>query len=71
MMIETQALILCGLTRLRGDDFERASAAFRHCTPAQMQEVVGGDGETRQEILDGYRQHTNAVDAAIAEVTAL
>ena len=71
MTSKTKALVLCGLQTLRGDDYERARAAFRNCTLEEMQEFYGGSGETRQQILDGYRQHARAVEAAIAEVNTL
>lgn len=38
------------------DSLERAQAAFRGLTPAQMQEQHGSSGKTRQQILDGYRE---------------
>lgn len=71
MTTDTKALVLRGLSNLRGDDYERASAAFRNCTPAQMQQEYGQSGETRQAILEGYRNHVKHVEKAIAEVNAL
>ncbi len=71
MTEKTKKLVLAGLSNLRGDDYERAERAFRGCTPTQMQEVWSGNGETRQQVLDGYRQHVKAVEAAVAEVKAL
>jgi hypothetical protein len=70
MTKETKLLVLDGLSRLRGDDYERASRAFHGLTPEQMQEQHGQSGNTRQEILDSYRTHREAVDKAIAEVKA-
>ena len=71
MTKETRDMVMAGLSRMRGDDYERATAAFRGLTPTQMQEQYGLSGRTRQEILDGYRDHVKAVEAAIAEVKAL
>lgn len=71
MTAATKRLILNALSRVRGDDFERATAAFKHCTPKQMQQEYGASGETRQAILDGYREHVEKVEAAIREVEAL
>lgn len=62
---EHQALIIRALENMRGDDTIRARAAFRHCTPEQMQEEYGEGGMTRQEILDGYTARDARVDAAI------
>jgi len=67
----TKDLVLQGLSRLRGDDYERASHAFRAFTPTQMQEQHGQSGKTRQQILDDYRNYAKAVEAAIAEVKSL
>ena len=53
------------LERYRGDDYERAKAAFRDMTPSEMQEQYGFSGKTRQQILDGYREHVENVQAAI------
>jgi len=71
MTSETKKLVLQGLSTLRGDNLERAEMAFRGLSVAQMQEQHGQSGETRQAILDGYREHVEAVEAAIEEVTAL
>lgn len=37
-----------------GDDLERARAAFRGLSPAQLAEQYGHSGKTRQEILYEY-----------------
>ncbi|MFA5187174.1 MAG: hypothetical protein WC551_11915 [Patescibacteria group bacterium] len=39
----------------RGDDLERAKAAFRGLSQSQMQERNEITGRTRQEILDEYQ----------------
>lgn len=39
------------------DNAYRARAAFKHHTPAQMQEQHGQSGRTRKEILDMYEEH--------------
>ena len=44
------------LTAALGDDLERAEAAFRHCTEAQLDEEYRVSGQTRREILEGYRR---------------
>lgn len=68
MTTETKDTIREALKQYRGDDYERVSAAFRACTPAQMQEVWSGNGETRQEVLDGYRNHVKRIETALREL---
>lgn len=67
-MREHKDLALRALEELRGDNLIRARRAFRHCTPEQMGEVYGGNGQTRAEILAGYEAHDAKVTAAIAWV---
>lgn len=71
MTPKTRELALCGLGVLRSDNYERAKRAFAGYSPAQMQEVWSGNGETRQQVLDGYREQAEAVDAAVKEISAL
>jgi len=49
----------------RGDDFQRAKLAFRGLSKEEMQEQHGESGQTRQEILDGYRAYQDKCDEAI------
>ncbi|HEX4841342.1 MAG TPA: hypothetical protein VFV60_04180 [bacterium] len=69
MTAQTKQIILSALQQYRGDNYERAQSAFSGLTPTQMQEQHGQSGQTRQEILDGYRTHVKAVQQAIDEVT--
>ena len=62
------ALAVEALERLLGDNFARAQRAFRNCTAEEMAQEYGQSGETRQQILDGYREHHDRVAAAIAWV---
>lgn len=71
MTPKTRELALRGLGLLRGENYERARRAFSGCSPDQMQEVWSGNGETRQQVLDGYREYAEAVDAAVKEIGAL
>lgn len=68
MTAQTKTVILKALDQYRGDNFERASAAFRGKSPDQMKQLYGQSGETCQQILDGYKQHVDAIEAAIIEV---
>lgn len=40
----------------QGDDLERAEAAFRNCSNAELDGQYGQSGRTRRQILDEYRQ---------------
>jgi len=61
-------LAIQALEQMRGDDLYRARAAFRNCTPAQMQEQYGESGKTRAKIIEGYEAYESRIDAAIAWV---
>lgn len=71
MTTDTKRIIIYALQRYRGDSLERAKAAFRGLTPEQMKLPHGQSGEARQQILDGYQNHVDAVNSARAEVDAL
>jgi hypothetical protein len=60
-----QQTILNALENYRGDNLYRARAAFRNCTPEQMQQQYGQSGQTRAEILAGYEAHDKEVTAAV------
>ena len=64
-MNEHQELAILALHELRGDDLRRARAAFRDCTPEQMNGLYGQSGLTRNAILRGYEEHSARCDAAI------
>lgn len=68
MTYGTRKIILAALRNHRGDDYERALAAWRNLTPTQMGQEYGESGQTRQEILDTYRNHVKNVERAINEV---
>lgn len=58
-------MALDGLYMMRGDDLERAKAAFKYCTPKEMKQLYGQSGQTRQQILDEYQEHCDRVDEAV------
>ena len=68
-MNEHQQLSIQALEQIRGDHLHRARAAFRGCTPAQMNEKYGQSDQTRAKILANYEAYDNKVTAAIAWVT--
>ena len=63
-------LAIRALERMMGDDTARAKAAYRNCTPEQMQQEYGQSGQTRAQILAGYEEHDDKVQAAINWVKA-
>ena len=40
----------------KGDDLERATAAFRNCSPAEMNQEYVQSGKLRRTILEDYQQ---------------
>lgn len=64
-MNKHKEVILRALNNYRGDNYERAAAAFRNFTPTEMGAQHRVSGQTRQEIIDGYRKHTLEVENAI------
>ena len=64
-MNASQELALKALQNSKGDDTYRAESAFRNLSPEQMQEQHGQSGQTRAEILAGYKTHDRAIEAAI------
>lgn len=71
MTKQTVEIIRRALQQYRGDDLERASVAFRGLSPKEMQTHYGASRRTRQQILDGYQQHVDAVTTALHEVEVL
>lgn len=65
MKADIKQTLLRALELAKDDSLERATWAFRNCTPEQMQEVYGVSGSTRQEILDSYRAARQKVLAAM------
>lgn len=62
--------IISALRMTDSDNLERAERAFRHYSPAQMQEEHGQTGQTHQQILDGYRKARADTNETIAWVEA-
>jgi len=58
-------VILNALQNHRGDDLERATAAFRNFSDKQLDEQWGQSGQTCRQILEEYRAHTEEVEMAI------
>jgi hypothetical protein len=62
-------LTMAALQAYKGDNYSRAKAAFRGLSPEKMSSHYGESGITRQEILDTYKRHEDAVDAAMRWLT--
>lgn len=57
-----RATLLSALDMYRGDDYERASSAFRGLNPEQMKQEYGMSGQSCQSILDGYKERVDRVN---------
>ena len=53
------------LRQMRGDDLERAKAAFRGCPPSVMKQEYGQSGKTRNQIIAEYEAHVANIQAAV------
>jgi hypothetical protein len=69
-MNKHQERAIRALGNMMGDNTARARAAFRNCTPEQMQEQYGQSGQTRAQILADYEAHDAKVQAAMDWVKA-
>lgn len=59
-------LAMQALLWARGDNLERAEAAFRGMTEGEMDRPYGESGKTRRQIVAEYRSTRVRYDAAIA-----
>ena len=50
----------------RGDDLYRAQMSFNGLSEESMKKQHGQSGRTRQQVLDGYLDHNDQCEAAIA-----
>jgi hypothetical protein len=64
MTTEIKTTLLLALDQYRGDDYERAKAAFRGYSVEEMNTEHGHSGQTRKQILDGYAAHAQKVHDA-------
>ena len=71
MTAESRKVIENALEVYRGDDYERASHAFRNFSPTEMQKLYGESGCTRQQIVDSYRNRVTVIDKARQELEGL
>lgn len=68
---ETKQFIVSCIEQHRGDDFYRAGLEFRDCTPKEMSQPYGQSGQTRQQILDSYKEHERQCNEAVTELEML
>lgn len=65
---ESRELILKALEIYRGDDYYRAKQAFAGYSAEEMKKPYGPNGQTRQDILNSYRSHSEKVSKAVREL---
>jgi hypothetical protein len=68
---ECAQLLRQGLGLMKGDDLERAEAAFKNMTPKQLDTPYGLSSQTPREILTHYREQRQKFRAAEALLNAL
>ena len=56
VFMDSVTIIKKAMANARGDDLERAEAAFHGMTGPELDQMYGQSGRTRREILEGYRQ---------------
>jgi hypothetical protein len=71
MDAKIKTLIINAIQQHRGDNYERAKASFAGLSQQQMKEPHYGSGQTRQQLLDAYRIHTEDCERAIQEIQRL
>jgi hypothetical protein len=59
---EKKAYVLSAIESAKSDDLRRAQAAFRRCSPAEMDQEYGESGRTRRQILQSYEDFNAKVD---------
>ena len=65
------ATITHALVRFRGDDLERARAAFRYLSEEALDAPHGQSGFTRRQILQQYEDHVARVESALQAIKGL
>lgn len=68
---QKQRFVLNAMDCRKGDDLERAKAAFRGRSEAEMQGQYGQSGQTRQQILDGYQRDRDEWEESMAWIKEL
>ena len=66
--MDVKQFIIGCIENNRGDDLQRAKAAFRNFSAEEMKEEHGQSGRTRREILDEHWNHDKDCNAAISLV---
>lgn len=65
-MSDEKDFIRRAIQNAKGDDLERAEDAFRGMSDDELDRQYGQSGQTRREILDGYREYRKEWAAAMA-----
>jgi hypothetical protein len=71
MTQKSREVVLMAMRAAKGDDLERARAAFRGKSAADMRKPYGQSGRTCEEILSGYTEAREEWEAAWRELNAL
>lgn len=61
---EVASTLLKALSHYRQDNLERAQHAFKGWSKKKMAQPWSGNGESAQEVLDGYQDHADRVSRA-------
>lgn len=71
MTARSKEIVTRAMQNAKGDDLERARAAFRGMTDEGMGMRHGQSGSTRREILDGYQAARVEWETAMGELRAV
>ena len=62
---QAMEMAIKALSETKGDDLNRARAAFRGMSEEELKWQHGESGMTRAEVLAGYKRHEDEVDMAL------
>jgi hypothetical protein len=71
MTEKSKEIVLRAMQDAKGDDLERATRAFAGNSPEVLDSEYGRSGQTRRQVLDGYRQPRLEWEAAMRELQQL
>lgn len=71
MTNKSKEIIIRALKNAKGDDLERAKAAFSRQSPEEMKEQYGFSGRTCYQVIDDYQAARNEWQVAWDELTSL
>ncbi len=68
---DMKKFIIEALKNHRCDNLTRAKLAFANYTPKQMNEEYGESGNTPNQIIAGYQEHSDKCDSSIEFIKGL